>query len=144
MEYRVLGPLEVLDASGRKLLLGGATQQSVLASLLLSAGRTVALERLIDDMWDEPPETAARTIQAYVSRLRHELPKGAIESRHGGYRLIVDGGTIDLETFERRAEEGHRALAAGQHEDATRLLRSALALWRGPALAGLRSEALRR
>jgi class 3 adenylate cyclase/tetratricopeptide (TPR) repeat protein len=144
MEYRVLGPLEVLAASGEKLALGGVMQQSVLASLLLRAGRTVALERLIDDMWDEPPETAARTIQAYVSRLRHELPKGAIESRHGGYRLVVDGGTIDLETFERRAEEGHRALAAGQHEEATRLLRSALALWRGPALAGLRSEALRR
>jgi hypothetical protein len=48
MEYRVLGPLEALDASGRKLPLGGAMQQSVLASLLLSAGRTVALERLID------------------------------------------------------------------------------------------------
>jgi DNA-binding SARP family transcriptional activator len=144
MEYRVLGPLEIHAAGGEKHALGGAMQQSVLASLLLRAGQTVALERLVDDLWDEPPETAARTIQAYVSRLRHELPKGAIESRPGGYRLVLDDGDLDLETFERRAEEGHRALAAGQHEEAGRLLRSALALWRGPALAGLTSEALRR
>ena len=65
MEYRVLGSLEVLAASGEKLALGGAMQQSVLASLLLRAGQTVALERLIDDLWHEPPETAARTVQAH-------------------------------------------------------------------------------
>src|SRR6266566_1040426 len=144
MEYRVLGPREVHAAGGEKHALGGAMQQSVLASLLLRAGQTVPLERLVGDLWDEPPETAARTIQAYVSRLRQELPKGAIESRPGGYRLVLDHGDLDLEAFERRAEEGHRGLAAGQHEEAGRLLRSALALWRGPALAGLTSEALRR
>jgi class 3 adenylate cyclase len=143
MEYRLLGPLEVLDASGRKLPLGGAMQQSVLASLLLRAGQTVGLERLIDDLWDEPPETAGRTVQAYISRLRHQLPEGMIESRPGGYRLALDHGNLDLETFGRQAEEGHRALAGGQWEHAGRLLRSALELWRGPALAGLTSEPLR-
>src|SRR5256886_11141186 len=97
-------------------------QQSVLASLLLRAGQTVPLERLVGDLWDEPPETAARTVQAYVSRLRHELPKGATESRPGGYRLVLDHGDPDLEAFERRAEEGHRGLAAGQHEEAGSLI----------------------
>ena len=92
MEYRLLGPLEVLDASGRKLPLGGAMQQSVLASLLLRAGKTVGLDRLIDDLWDDPPESAARTVQAYISRLRHQLPEGMIESRPGGYRLALDRG----------------------------------------------------
>src|SRR5262245_59581938 len=144
MEYRVLGPLEVLAAGGERLALGGAMQQSVLASLLLRAGQTVALERLIDDLWDEPPETATRTVQAYVSRLRHELPRGAIESGPGGYRLVLDGAELDLETFERQALEGRRALSAGHYEEAGRLLRSALALWRGPPLAGLTSEALER
>jgi class 3 adenylate cyclase len=143
MEYRVLGPLEVLAAGGQKLALGGAMQQSVLASLLLRAGKTVALERLIDDLWDEPPESAARTVQVYVSRLRHELPQGAIESRPGGYRLALDGADLDLEMFEQRAEEGRVALAAGDHEQAADLLREALALWRGPPLAGLASDALR-
>jgi class 3 adenylate cyclase len=144
MEYRVLGPLEVLAAGGEKLALGGAMQQSVLASLLLRAGQTVALERLVDDLWDEPPETAARTVQAYVSRLRHELPHGAIESRPGGYTLVLDGAELDLEMFEQLAEEGHTALAAGDYEQAAGLLREALALWRGPALVGLNSAALRR
>src|SRR5262245_28547664 len=144
MEYRVLGPLEVLTADGEKLALGGAMQQSVLASLLLRAGQTVAVDRLIDDLWDEPPETATRTIRTYVSRLRHELPKGAIESRRGGYRLVLDGAELDLEMFERHAGEGNTALAAGDHEQAADLLREALALWRGPALVGLNSAALRR
>jgi predicted ATPase/DNA-binding SARP family transcriptional activator len=144
MEYRVLGPLEVLDASGQKLPVGGAMQQSVLASLLLRRGQTVALERLVDELWDEPPATATRTVQAYVSRLRHELPNGAIERRPGGYTLVLDGGELDLETFEHHAEKGHAALAAGEYERAASLLRKALALWRGPPLAGLASEALRR
>jgi DNA-binding SARP family transcriptional activator len=108
MEYRVLGPLEVLAAGGEKLALGGAMQRSVLASLLLRRGQTVARDRLIDDLWDKPPETAARTVQVYVSRLRHQLPSGAIESHPGGYRLVVDGAELDLEMFEQRAQEGIR------------------------------------
>jgi len=49
MEYRVLGPLEAVD-NGRRLNLGGARQQAVLASLLVHADQTVALERLVDDL----------------------------------------------------------------------------------------------
>jgi class 3 adenylate cyclase len=144
MEYRLLGPLEVLDASGQKLHLGGAMQQSVLASLLLRADQTVALERIVDELWEEPPATAARTVQAYVSRLRHELPHGAIESRPGGYAVVLDGHEFDLHAFERLAGQGHAALAIGECERAASLLREAIALWRGPALAGLTSETLRR
>src|SRR5262249_9286398 len=144
MKDRVLGPLEVLDPSGKKLRLGGTMQQSVLASLLLRAGQTVALDRLVDELWDEPPMTASRTVQAYVSRLRHELAKGAIESRGGGYALLLDGDEFDLETFERGAEAGHAALAAEEFKRAATALREALALWRGPALAGLATGALRR
>jgi class 3 adenylate cyclase/tetratricopeptide (TPR) repeat protein len=145
MEYRVLGPLEVLDASGQKVSLGGVMQQSVLVALLLRAGRTVALDRLVDELWEEPPATALKTAQVYVSRLRQMLPDGAIESSPGGgYALILDGDELDLNTFERWAEEGHVALATGEWEQASSLLREALAVWRGPALAGLTSEALRR
>ena len=144
MEYRALGPLEVLDGSGHELPLGGVRQQTVLASLLLRAGQTVGLERLVDELWEEPPATAARTIQAYVSRLRHFLPAGAIESRPGGYALLLNGARLDLHTFEQTAEEGRAALASGEQERAAQLLGQALALWRGPALAGLTSDALRR
>jgi class 3 adenylate cyclase len=144
MEYRVLGSLEVIDSTGHRLPLGGAKQQAVLASLLLRAGQTVALERLIDELWDDPPETAAKTIQVYVSRIRHELPAGAIESRPGGYKLLLDGNQLDLRVFQRAAEDGRAALAAGDWEPAAKLLQEALDLWRGPALLGLASVALRR
>jgi DNA-binding SARP family transcriptional activator/ABC-type transport system substrate-binding protein len=144
MERRVLGPLEVIDGGGRRIGLGGARQQTVLASLLLRVGQTVALERQVDDLWEEPPATAARTVQAYVSRLRRELPEGTIESRPGGYSLSLNGGGLDLGAFEQTADEGRTALAAGQGERAAQLFREALALWRGPALAGLASEPLRR
>src|SRR5437763_1758033 len=144
MEYRVLGPLEAVD-NGRRLNLGGARQQAVLASLLVHADQTVALERLVDDLWDEaPPETAQKTIQVYVSRLRKLLPDGAIERRPGGYALRLNGDRFDLRQFELYTEEGRSALAAGDRERAADLLRQALNLWRGPALAGLGSEALRR
>jgi len=144
MEYRVLGSLEVIDGGGRSLPLGGARQRTVLASLLLRAEHTVALERLIDELWEEPPRTAAKTVQVYVSRLRHELPKGAIEGRPGGYALLLHGDGLDVRQFERYAEEGRTALAAGDCQRAAQLLVDALALWRGPAFAGLRSEAVRR
>jgi class 3 adenylate cyclase len=144
MEYRVLGSLEVLDGSGRQVPLGGARQQTVLGSLLLRAGRTVSLERLVDELWETPPETAAKTVQVYVSRLRRLLAPGAIESRAGGYALVLDGDRLDLTQFESLADEGRAALGAGQADRAAQLLREALALWRGPALGGLAAEALRR
>ena len=144
MEYRLLGSLEVLDSEGHRLPLGGARQQTVLASLLLHAGDTVALDRLVDEVWEEPPETAAKTVQVYVSRLRHKLDSGAIESRPGGYALLLNGDPLDLQRFQEISEQGRVARAAGDFERAAGLLREALALWRGPALAGLDSGALRR
>jgi predicted ATPase/DNA-binding SARP family transcriptional activator len=142
MEYRVLGPLEAVD-NGRRLNLGGARQQAVLASLLMHADQTVPLERLVDWLWDDaPPETAQKTIRVYISRLRKLLPGGAIERRPGGYTLRLDGPGLDLRQFEHDAEEGRSALAGGDHHEAADLLRHALNLWRGPALAGLGSEAL--
>jgi class 3 adenylate cyclase/tetratricopeptide (TPR) repeat protein len=144
MEYRVLGSLEVLDASGQPVALGGTRQQTVLGSLLLRAGETVPLERLVDELWERPPETAAKTVQVYVSRLRRLLSPGAIESRSGGYALRLDGDRLDLTQFERLADEGRTALGAAEWERAASLLGDALALWRGPALGGLSAEALRR
>src|SRR5580765_411221 len=144
MEYRVLGSLEVLDDSGQRLPLGGPNQRTVLGSLLLRAGRTVPLQRLVDDLWEIPPETAAKTVRVYVSRLRRLLSAGAIESRSGGYSLRLDGDRFDLAQFEQLADEGRAALARADFEHAAVLLREALALWRGPALDGLAAEALRR
>ncbi|MFL5979471.1 MAG: BTAD domain-containing putative transcriptional regulator [Gaiellaceae bacterium] len=144
MEYRVLGSLEVLDASGQPIPLGGTRQRTVLGSLLLRAGETVPLERLVDELWERPPETAAKTVQVYVSRLRRLLAPGAIESRSGGYALRLDGDRLDLTQFERLAHEGRSALSSAEWERAASLLGEALALWRGPALGGLSAELIRR
>ena len=143
MEYRVLGSLEVLDDSGQRLPLGGPRQKTVLGSLLLRAGHTVPLQRLVDDLWERPPETAAKTVRVYVSRLRRLLTAGAIEGGSGGYSLRLDGDSFDLTQFELLADEGRAALTRADWKQAAALLREALALWRGPALDGLPAEALR-
>src|ERR1044072_2747182 len=117
MEYRVLGSLEVLDDSGRPLSLGGTRQQTVLGSLLLHAGRTVPLDRLVEDVWESPPAAAAPTVQVYVSRLRRLLP-GAIETRSGGYALLLDGDLLDVMQFEQLTDDGRAALGAADWERA--------------------------
>src|SRR5262249_57363756 len=101
MEYRVLGPLEVLAGEG-PLPLGGAKQRALLALLLLDANRVVSRERLIDALWgDDPPETAVTTIQVYVSRLRKLLPAGTLLTQGRGYVLEVETDAIDLLRCER-------------------------------------------
>ena len=81
VEVRILGPLEVRD--GETLLpVGGGRQRALLAVLLLNAGRVVAVDRLIDDLWgDEVPVTAPKAIQIYVSKLRKVLPQGRLLTR---------------------------------------------------------------
>jgi DNA-binding SARP family transcriptional activator len=74
VEFRILGPVEVLDAQGQRLALGGPKQRALLAVLLLHAGQVVAVERLIDELWgQDPPDTAAHSLQVYVANLRKVL-----------------------------------------------------------------------
>ncbi|HXH96426.1 MAG TPA: alpha/beta fold hydrolase, partial [Gaiellaceae bacterium] len=135
MEFRILGPLEARDGSGSARLSGGK-QQALLALLLLHAGRVVAVQRLVDDLWGEHvPETASKMVQVYVSRLRRQLPEGMLQTRSPGYLLDLDGHSLDLRRFEVLESEGRAAMADGRPGEAVRLLRDALALWRGPALA---------
>ena len=152
MDFRILGPLEVSDGS-RPLALGGEKQQALLAILLLHRNEVVSADRLIDELWAEsPPAGARRTLRAYVSKLRramgangawaglpgeseHECVDGALLTRAHGYVLQVAPGELDLERFAERAERGRDALAAGRPDEAARLLRDALSLWRGPPLA---------
>jgi len=150
VEFGVLGPLEVLDAQGRRLALGGPKQRALLAVLLLHAGQVVAVERLVDELWGEdPPDTAAHVLQVYVANLRKVLdphrPRraagGVLRTQAPGYLAEPGPEALDLARFERLAAEGRAALAASDAEKAASLLRSALALWRGPALADVVLEA---
>jgi DNA-binding SARP family transcriptional activator len=137
MDFRLFGPLEVFQ-DGKLLPLGGAKQRSLLAVLLLHANQVVSADRLIDELWgEEPPATAAKTIQVYVSRLRKELGDGRLVTRPPGYMLQVHESELDLVRFEGLLEDASAADPPG----AARSLREALALWRGPALADLAYEA---
>jgi len=140
VEYRILGPLEAI-VDGQPVRLGGPRPRAVLAILLAHAVETLPASRLIDELWGEqPPETAANTLQGFVSELHKALGQGAIVTRGSGYAVALDPGSVDLERFERLAAEGSDALTAGRAADAAQTLGAALALWRGPALADLDEE----
>jgi len=147
VEFRILGPLEVVHDS-RPVRVGAAKEQAVLAVLLLHAGEVVSRERLIDELWGEsPPPTAARAVNVYVSQLRKALAvNGAdpIATRAGGYAIHVAPTALDAARFEDLVGEARARVAAGDVEAAAKLLRDALALWRGPALAGLALESFAR
>src|ERR671925_483785 len=133
MEFRILGPLQVLD-EGRELPLGGAKQRALLALLLLDPNRVVSRDRLIDELWDaSPPETASTALQVYVSQLRKALGRDLILTQPPGYLIRVSDGELDLHRFERLVATARREEPA----QAARLLREGLALWRGAPLAEL-------
>ena len=126
MEFRILGPLEVVE-DGRPVSIRRGKEQALLAYLLLHANEVVPSGRLIDVLWDErPPPTASKILQNAVSHLRKELGDGRLLTRDPGYVLRVEKDELDLQRFEQLAKEGR-----GEE---------ALALWRGPALLNLRDE----
>src|SRR5215211_283496 len=138
MDFRILGPLQVLDEE-RVLHVGGGKQRSVLALLLLHANEVVSSDRLIDELWPEQqPPSAANIVQAHVSRLRKALDGGGeriLPTRGRGYELRVEPGQLDVDRFRRLLEKGREMIAAGDPHKAAGTLRDAVALWRGPALA---------
>jgi DNA-binding SARP family transcriptional activator len=130
MDVRVLGPLEV-SVEGRPVALGGGKPRALLTMLALHADAVVSSDRLIEGLWgEEPPATAAKMLQVYISQLRKALAAagGATEivTRGHGYELHLAGGDVDVRRFE-------RLLAGGA-------AREALALWRGPALVDVADE----
>jgi DNA-binding SARP family transcriptional activator len=130
VEFRILGPLDVLDDDGRPVPLPAAKPRSLLVLLLLNRNRTVRTEVLVDQLWDErPPATATKTVQVYVSQLRKGLGD-RLQTRPGGYELRVGDDELDADRFE-------RLTGAGEY-------RRALELWRGPALVDVRGEAFAR
>ena len=121
MEFRILGPLEVVK-DGHPLDVGGGKQRALLAILLLDANRVVSTDRLIDALWEEaPPETAGKALQVHVSQLRKILDKERLQTKAPGYLLRLAEGELDLDHFQRLFGDGK--------------FQEALALWRGHPLA---------
>ena len=149
MRVSVLGPLEVSDAAGLPVRVGGHRVRALLILLALDAGRVVPAHALIERLWpedrEERPADAANALQSLVSRLRVALrqagiPEGVLESATSGYRLAVPPGAVDAIAFEEQARAGSQALARGDARQAASLLRNALNQWRGSALTDVAGE----
>jgi DNA-binding SARP family transcriptional activator/tetratricopeptide (TPR) repeat protein len=147
VEYRVLGPLEVIR-DGAPVHIGPLKQRALLILLLLHANRVVPSDRLIDELWaGRPPAQATITLQSYVSSLRRALesgrPAGATSTlllwRSPGYLLRVAPDELDAIRFERLVREGRAALGSDPAR-AEALLTEALGLWRGDALTDVATE----
>ncbi|MFC4586896.1 ATP-binding protein [Sphaerisporangium corydalis] len=139
VSFGVLGPLEV-HHDGRRLDVGGRRLRALLTLLLLNPGRTVPFGTLVEGVWEAgPPNGVGNALQALVSRLRGTLGRGLVAAEPSGYRLVISPDQVDAHRFARLADDGRTALARGDADEAARLLREALALWRGPALADLGS-----
>jgi DNA-binding SARP family transcriptional activator len=141
LDFRILGPLEVVTEAG-PVRLGGPKQRATLAILLLNANRVVSVDRLADDLYTgAAPVTAVTQVQRQISDLRKLLGAAhTVETRAPGYALRLTPEQLDLQRFERLTAEATRSLDAGEPQRAADLLRDALALWRGPALADVAYE----
>jgi DNA-binding SARP family transcriptional activator len=133
----VLGLVE-LEVEGRPVALDARQPRTLLALLALHANAPVAADRLIEGIWGEdPPASAQKMVQLYVSRLRRllETSDAEILTRGRGYELRIDADAVDALRFERLVE------AATRTGDGT-IAREALALWRGPPLDDVSGELL--
>ncbi|MEU8775794.1 BTAD domain-containing putative transcriptional regulator [Streptomyces sp. NPDC048606] len=144
MRFGVLGQLAVWTSEGTPVRVPELKVRTLLASLLVDAGRPVATHRLIDDLWgEEPPGNPTRALQAKVSQLRRALDEaepGArdlVESQAPGYVLRTPDGTLDSAAF---AALAGRARAAGRPAVRASLFADALAVWRGPAFADFEED----
>jgi DNA-binding SARP family transcriptional activator/basic membrane lipoprotein Med (substrate-binding protein (PBP1-ABC) superfamily) len=137
VSFHVLGPLEV-RVDGEGLAIGGAKQRAVLAVLLLHAGEVVPVARLVDEVWgDEPPPSAAHTLESYISRLRQLLSAHGprLIRRGAGYAIELDGASLDARDFGGLHEQAALAVAMEDHASVVDITAAALGMWRGPALA---------
>jgi DNA-binding SARP family transcriptional activator/tetratricopeptide (TPR) repeat protein len=139
MEFRLLGPVEI-RVGGQILDAGHVRQRAVLAVLLLELGQVVSAESLIDRVWGhDPPVSARNVLSGHVARLKAVLAGDAgvsLSRRAGGYLLSANPERVDIWRFRALVT---RAAGASDEQSVT-LLRGALGLWHGPALAGLRGR----
>ncbi|WP_185444404.1 AfsR/SARP family transcriptional regulator [Kribbella qitaiheensis] len=145
VEYRLLGPVQLL-VGGEQVELKRTQERLLLAILLLEPGKSVPSERLIELLWpEERPGNPRRALQVYASRLKGLLaeadPETRLVSSSEGYAVQGPAGRTDVETFAALVQQ---AKSTHEPEQRRKVLVDALALWRGPALADVASEPVRR
>ncbi|MFI6482236.1 BTAD domain-containing putative transcriptional regulator [Nonomuraea sp. NPDC050663] len=141
MRFGVLGPVSAYTGE-EAVPLGPPKRRLLLAVLLCSPGRAVDVDRLVEALWaDAAPASAIENVYQHVSQLRRVLGPETITGRgRPGYALAADPSALDAHRFAEQAQAGAQALAAGDAAMASRVLREALALWRGPAFGDLADE----
>jgi DNA-binding SARP family transcriptional activator len=140
VRYQLLGPVVAL-IYGQPVDLGGPRQRAVLVVLLTQAGSVVPASRIVDAVWGHGASaSAANLLQRSISKLRKVLGRNAIETRGAGYVIRIEPDALDLHVFERLASAGSAALYDRHFDQAAGLLREALVLWSGPALADLADQ----
>ena len=135
---RVLGPIDVVTPDGAHSV-GGRRPRALLGALVVSAGHAVAVDQLADVLWGEqPPASAANTLQSYVSDLRHLLGHDSVRRIDHSYQLDVGQVDIDVLEFQRTLRLADEA----EHDPAERWrqCRDALGLWRGRPFGDLADE----
>lgn len=150
MEFGVLGPLR-MTAQRISYVPTAPKQRQLLALLLFNANQVVSTSACIEELWESaPPASALSTLQTYVLQLRRALrgvphigslqdARKTLETRDGGYLLVVRPGELDLHVFERLVSHGRAALDHDDDRTGSRLLGEALDMWTGAALADVQT-----
>ena len=139
LQFRILGPVQVLDPAGQAIDIGGSKPRLVLVQLLLAPNRVVSTDALVDALWGEdPPPTARRSLQSHVAKLRAALggDDGPLRSQSPGYVLAVDEAQIDLWRSEDLVRQARSALASDPWR-ANFLVRQAHSEWTSEPLGDL-------
>lgn len=149
VDFRILGPLEVVYA-GRPVPITGARQRTVLGMLLLCpAGAPVSVDTLVQAVWDgHPPMTGRTQVSICVAAIRKAFRQAGrdgevVVTAAPGYRLALEGHRLDAYEFSARVSRARTLAQQHRPERAVEMFRSALALWRGPVLADIRSDLVR-
>ncbi len=142
MSLLLLGRVAAQGPLARPLTIPGIKARALLALLAMHANGHVPTDQLEDQLWDgAAPPGARSTIHAHVSRLRSVLRatggSATLESRAGGYELLIEPAEIDVHRFEDLAGQGCR-IADHDARHAADLCARALDQWRGPALQDVR------
>ncbi|MFJ3235641.1 BTAD domain-containing putative transcriptional regulator [Streptomyces sp. NPDC086787] len=149
MRIQVLGPLSA-EVDGGSIVPSASKPRQILALLALYPGRVMPVPTLMEEIWStRPPQSALTTLQTYILQLRRRLgtamgpgapgrAKEVLATRHGGYLLQIPEDSVDVHDYERLIREGQAAFDVGDSEVSAARFRTALNLWRGPALVDVR------
>ncbi|MEX3099517.1 BTAD domain-containing putative transcriptional regulator [Streptomyces niveiscabiei] len=145
VRFAVLGSVKVWRGEA-ELPLGPPKQRALLALLLLHAGQTVGLSRIVDVLWhSDPPNSAVNVVHRHIGSLRKLLepglppraPGGLLVRHARGYGINADATSLDLLRFRDLVTRARDAADGGEVSGAAELYTQALSLWRGEAAQGV-------